>query len=208
MPKRALAAAGAGLGLLAVDGKMTARATSTFWSSMEPICAPASTTCGPPSAASPSALPHPHKRSHDPESAARVAVARAMAACVELGRDPIYDPSKNEGFHYGAPLADIMAACDVHDWQTALLLDYVVANNAHRPTKRVARAARARPPPSRASAGTSSARRTTRTCPSSRARRAGSTSAATRPATSSTATAASSRARSRASRRSCASARR
>lgn len=58
-----------------------------------------------------------------------------MAACVELGRDPIYDPSKNEGFHYGAPLADIMAACDVHDWQTALLLDYVVANNAHRPTK-------------------------------------------------------------------------
>ena len=53
-----------------------------------------------------------------------------MAACVELGRDPIYDPSKNEGFHYGAPLADIMAACDVHDWQTALLLDYVVANNA------------------------------------------------------------------------------
>ncbi|KAK7232816.1 hypothetical protein SO694_000372131 [Aureococcus anophagefferens] len=83
-----------------------------------------------------------------------------MAACVELGRDPIYDPSKNEGFHYGAPLADIMAACDVHDWQTALLLDYVVANNAHRPTKRVARSARAARRRAAASAGTSSARRT------------------------------------------------
>ena len=58
-----------------------------------------------------------------------------MAACVELGRDPIYDPSKNEGFHYGAPLADIMKDCDAHDWQTGLLLDYVNANNAHRPTK-------------------------------------------------------------------------